>query len=90
MRIKCLLVEFHVFCFRVLEIRSRAALRRYKGHILIVAGFRHYPAWLCYAWYMRFVGGRRDHKAVGSCGWCEGLRNGVLEETFFCSWMDIS
>lgn len=26
------------FCFRVLEIKSRAALQRYKGHILLVAG----------------------------------------------------
>jgi len=38
MRIKCLFVEFHDFCFRVLEITSRAALQRYKGHILLIAG----------------------------------------------------
>jgi hypothetical protein len=38
MRIKCLFVEFHVFCSRVLEIRLRAALQRYRGYILLIAG----------------------------------------------------
>lgn len=30
--------RLHVFRFRVLDIRSRAALLRYKGHILLIAG----------------------------------------------------
>jgi hypothetical protein len=32
------LLCFALLCFRVLEISSRAALQRYKGHILFVAG----------------------------------------------------
>ena len=82
MRIKCLFVEFNGFLLS-------CSLNQIAGRVTDVqephfahSWFRRYPAWLCYAWYTRFVDGRRDHKAVGACGWRGGLKKRRFKRDF--------
>jgi hypothetical protein len=80
MQIKYLFLEFHVFSIRVPEIRSRAVLQKYKGHILLITGLgimRHDSVMhgICGLWTVGVATKQLVHVAGAAVS-----KNGVLEE----------
>lgn len=82
MRIKYLSLEFHVFFppIRVPEIRSRAALQRCSGHILLINGLgiiQHDCVMhgICALWSVGVTTRRLAHVAGAAAS-----KNGVLKE----------